>query len=84
MANMPYVEIMSRRECDLCASAPRVVEQAANQGMCTWGSVDVDRDKALLVRYGMDVPVILVNGEEQFRHRVDARALNTLLEAYTC
>jgi len=80
----PHIQIMSRRECGLCDSAKAVVRQAADQGLCTWESKDVDRDKALLIRYGLDVPVVLVNGEERFRHRIDANTLNTILEAYEC
>jgi len=80
----PHIQIMSRRECGLCESAKTVVRQAADRGLCTWESIDVDRDKALLVRYGMDVPVVLVNGAEMFRHRIDADTLNTVLEACEC
>jgi len=72
---------MSRSECGLCESAKAVVERASMHGLCSWECVDVDKDKSLLVRYGMDVPVVLVNGAECFRHRVDADALNTALEA---
>jgi len=53
-------------------------------GLCSWECVDVDKDKSLLVRYGMDVPVVLVNGAECFRHKIDANALNTVLEASKC
>jgi len=81
---MPHIQIMSRRECGLCDSAKAVIRQAADQGLCTWESMDVDRDKALLVRYGMDVPVVLVNGKERLRHRIDADALNTVLGACEC
>jgi len=84
MAGMPHIQIMSRRECGLCDSAKTIVSQAADQGLCTWEIMDVDRDKALLVRYGMDVPVVLVNGEERFRHQIDADALNTILGACEC
>jgi len=84
MANMPHVQIMSRHACGLCESAKAVVRQAAAQGLCTWECVDVDQDKTLLVRYGMDVPVILVNGAERFRHRLDMDTLNMALEACEC
>lgn len=84
MASLPHIQIMSRRECGLCDSAKAVVRQAADQGLCTWEIMDVGRDKALLVRYGMDVPVVLVDGMERFRHRIDADALHTALEACEC
>jgi len=80
----PHVQIMSRRECGLCEPVKTLVKQAADHGLCTWESVDVDQNKALLVRYGMDVPIVLVNGTECFRHRMDQDALDTILEAYAC
>lgn len=80
----PHIQVMSRRQCGLCEAAKRVIKQAAEHGWCTWESVDVDRDKALLLRYGMDVPVVLVNGTEHFRHRIEQEALATVLEAYAC
>ncbi len=80
----PHIQVMSRRECGLCETAKMIVRQAADHGLCTWESVDVDRNKALLVRYGMDVPVVLVNGREHFRHRMEPEALEAILEAYTC
>lgn len=80
----PHVKVMSRHECGLCEAAKTVVRQAASQGLCTWECVDVDRDKALLARYGMDVPVVLVNDAECFRHRLEANALNMVLEACEC
>ncbi len=84
MAGKPHVQVMSRHECGLCESAKTVVGRASARGLCSWECVDVDRDKSLLVRYGMDVPVVLVNGTERFRHKVDADAFNTILEAFRC
>ncbi len=79
-----HLQLMSRRQCCLCDDAKSVVEQAAAQGLCTWEVVDVDRDKALLVRYGNDVPVLLINGEKRFQHRVGFDELHAALEGATC
>jgi len=79
MARLPLVEVMSRRQCPLCDEAKLVVAQAASEGLCDWQAVDVDGDARLLKRYGLDVPVILVNGEVQFRHRLGLPALRRVL-----
>ncbi len=71
---------MSRRECCLCDEAKAVAQAAADEGLCRIEVVDVDRDKALMVRYGMDVPVILIEGEEHARHRLDAAEFRAALE----
>ena len=68
--SLPHLQLLSRSHCCLCDDAKPLLLEAASQGLCTWEVVDVDQDKALLVRYGLDVPVLLLNGEELCRHRV--------------
>ncbi len=75
-----HIKLLTRRQCCLCDDAKSVLETAAGQGLCSWEQVDVDRDKALLVRYGMDVPVLMLDGRELFRHRVTIDALRSALQ----
>jgi len=79
--SQPHIQLLSRHCCGLCEEAQAAVAAAAEQGLCTWETVNVDNDKALLVRYGMDVPVLLANGLEIFRHRVSIEALKASLAA---
>jgi len=79
--SLPHIQLMSRRNCCLCEDARAVVAAAAEAGLCSWETVNVDQDKALLVRFGMDVPVLLVNGKELCRHRVLADDLQASLRA---
>lgn len=83
-ARLAHVQLLGRRECCLCDVAKAVVEKAAKQGLCTWETVNVDSDKALLVKYGNDVPVLLINGEKRFMHRVSPVELSQALEAAAC
>ncbi len=41
--------------------------------------VDVDADPVLKRRFGLDVPVLLLDGTVVCRHRLDARELKRLL-----
>ncbi|MFQ5518888.1 MAG: glutaredoxin family protein [Mariprofundus sp.] len=79
----PHIQLLSRRDCCLCEDAKLVVAALAEQGLCSWETVNVDRDKSLLVRYGMDVPVLLVDGNELVRHRVSETALKLSLLEYS-
>ena len=76
---LPHIQIMTRRECCLCDDAKAVLEVLAADGACTWEPVDVDRDKALLVRFGLDVPVLMLGERELFRHRVSESELKQAL-----
>jgi len=78
---LPHIHLLSRHRCGLCDEARVVLEAVAEQGLCTWEMVNVDADKALLVRYGMDVPVLLVDDVELFRHRVNVQGLTDALVA---
>ncbi len=82
--SVAHVQVMSRRQCCLCDDAKQVVADAAEQGLCTWETVNVDTDKALLVRYGNDVPVLLIDGEKRFEHRVTAEDFRKALEVVAC
>jgi len=75
----PHIQLLSRQNCCLCEDAKLVVSSLEQQGLCSWETVNVDHDKALLIRYGMDVPVLLMDGKELFRHRVTEDALKSIL-----
>ena len=79
MTARPHVRLMSRRGCCLCDEAKTLVEAAAADGLCDWEVVDVDADKTLLLRYGQDVPVLLINGEKCFQHSFAAADLRAVL-----
>jgi len=76
---MPHLQLLGRRQCSLCDDAKVVIEALAAQGLCSWEAVNVDQDKTLLVRYGMHVPVLLMDGQELFRHQVTEAALKSTL-----
>ena len=75
----PHLQLLSRRDCCLCEDAKPVLETLAEQGLCSWETVNVDHDKSLLVKYGMHVPVLMMDGKELFRHRVVEEELKSTL-----
>ena len=77
---LPHIRLMSRQACCLCDDAKAVLKAAAADGLCTWEEVNVDYDKGLLIRYGMDVPVLVLNDRVLFKHRVDREELATALQ----
>ncbi|WP_232726488.1 glutaredoxin family protein [Mariprofundus ferrinatatus] len=70
---------MTRQDCCLCDDAKEVLEAVAAEGLCSWETVDVDRDKALLVRFGLDVPVLMLDDAPVFKHRVTGAELKAVL-----
>ena len=73
------IEIYSRPGCHLCDEAKAVIEPFAARYPLELRVTNVDTDPDLRAAYGTEIPVILINGTEAFRHRVDARALERKL-----
>ena len=76
---LPHIRLMTRRDCCLCDEVKLLLREAAEKALCSWEAVDVDRDKALLVRFGTDVPVLMLGEEVLFKHRVTGSELQSAL-----
>ena len=75
------IEIYSRPGCHLCDEARAVIEGYRDRYSIELRSIDVERSADLESRYGSDIPVVFLNGEEAFRHRVDGNELERKLKA---
>jgi len=72
---------MSRKGCCLCEDAEAAALQMVEKGLCTLTIEDVDRDLGLAARYGVDVPVLLLDGSEIMKHEIRAEPLEALLRS---
>jgi glutaredoxin len=77
------VTILSRPGCHLCEVAKDAMLNAGCEGEFVLEEVNVDEDRALRDRYGIDIPVIFINGVKVFKHRVDAREFKRKLRRLT-
>jgi glutaredoxin len=69
---MHKITIMSKPGCHLCHEAVRVVQNVVGSRIAALiEEVDITSDQDLLEKYRDDIPVILVDGVEKFRHTVD-------------
>ena len=72
--------LISREECGLCDEMHAQLEQLrGRQALPPLHVVDVDGDPELVRRYGLHVPVLLLDGIEVSRHRLDEAELWRLL-----
>jgi hypothetical protein len=81
---MIRLTLYGRADCHLCHEMRRVVDDVVRDagfaGRALVEEVDVDGDPALVRAFGDDVPVLCVNGERAFAHRVRPAALRARLE----
>lgn len=72
--------LVSRAECGLCEEMLAALQRLRGTlPLPALQVVDVDTDPELLRRYGLHVPVLLLDGIEVSRHRLDEAELQRLL-----
>jgi glutaredoxin len=74
---MESAVLYSRQGCHLCDQAAMVL---ARHGV-SFEKIDIGTDPDLVARYGECVPVVVIDGRERFRGRVDELLLKRLLAA---
>ena len=67
-----HVIVYSRPGCHLCDEAKAAIENSGLPDHYTLEEVNIESDDELLKKYKYDIPVITIDGEEAFRHRVDS------------
>ncbi|HEX2030024.1 MAG TPA: glutaredoxin family protein [Actinomycetota bacterium] len=76
---MARVTMYSRRRCGLCDEARSVVLDARHDASFEFEEIFIDEDPALEEAYGLRVPVVAVDGREEFEIAVDGAALRRLV-----
>jgi glutaredoxin len=71
------VVLYTRQGCHLCEDALQMLRRHGLRPEM----VDIDEHPELRQRYDVCVPVVVIDGRERFRGRVDERLLRRLLNA---
>ena len=66
----PQVVIYTRPNCHLCDEAREAIQSAQCSDEYTLEEVNIETDSQLLESYKYDIPVIMINSVEAFRHRL--------------
>lgn len=80
---MIQLTIYSRPGCHLCDDMKTIVTRVA----ASWrepiaiDEVDISTDPGLEARYGIEIPVLLMDGKKVAKYRIDDSALRRLLDA---
>jgi hypothetical protein len=76
-----HVVLYARKGCHLCDTAWEQLQQRQREFGFDLEAVDVDDNPDLGARYGIEVPVVSVNGKVRFRGQVNTVLLDRLLRA---
>lgn len=77
----PHVIVYSRPGCHLCEAAKAAIQSAGCGDRFTLEEINIESDPELLRKYQYDIPVVIIDGAEAFRHRVDVRQFRTRINA---
>ena len=69
-AQKAQVTLYTRPGCHLCDEAKRAMLEALCEELYALREINIDSDPELARRYGWDIPVVLVNGVQTFKHRL--------------
>jgi glutaredoxin len=80
---MIAITIYSRPGCHLCEEMKSAVTRALGRAGADVRveEVDISTDPDLEARYGMEIPVLMVNGKKAAKYRVTDRELTRILSA---
>jgi hypothetical protein len=74
------LQLLSRPDCSLCEEfAGELAQFGLEVALPALAWVDVDSDPLLARRYGLDIPVLLLDGVKVCQHHLDRDELRRLL-----
>ena len=76
---MISVTLYSRPGCHLCDDMKAVVKNVARTIPLSLQEIDISTDAALEAEYGLEIPVLLVEGKKAAKYRIEEGALIRLL-----
>jgi glutaredoxin len=76
--------IYSKPGCHLCEDMKslvhRVVVRESEADQICVDEIDISADRELLDRYGLEIPVLLIDGQKVAKYRVSEQELRRMLE----
>ena len=76
----PHVIVYSRPGCHLCDEARQAISAAGCDEQFTLEEINIESDPDLLTKYKYDIPVVTIDGQEAFRHHVNADEFRELVQ----
>lgn len=69
---MKRVLIYTRPGCHLCDVAKAIIQNAGHTDRFSLDEINIANDPELESQYKFDIPVITIDGEEAFKHKLTA------------
>jgi len=76
---MHRLTLYSKPGCHLCDEMKHVIDTVAARVPLSMDVIDITTDPELLARYGVEIPVLLIDGKKVAKYRVSAEELERRL-----
>jgi len=83
LTTKPHVIFYTKPGCHLCEDARREIERAGCRGQFTFEEVNILSDPELQRRYGVDIPVVLINGTHAFKHQLTSKDFRRAIRRFS-
>ncbi len=77
---MNVLTLYSRPGCHLCDEMKAVIARVARTVPLTLTEIDISRDPELDARYGLEIPVLEIEGRKAAKYRISDEELTRLLQ----
>ena len=78
---VPNLLIYSKPDCHLCNEMKTVVKHVAgSRAGVTVTEIDITTDPMLVDRYGLEIPVLMIDGRKVAKYRITEKELRRILE----
>ena len=79
----PLLKFYTKENCQLCDVAFRIVERAAEKLKFTLETIDITQSDDLMMKYGIEIPVIEIDGNLEFKNEVNEKELLRSIRKYS-
>jgi len=80
-ANRHTVNFYTKEGCHLCEVALEIIDLVAEKIDFQFNSIDITKDEELMTKFDIEIPVIEIDKEIVFVHKVDKQKLISILKS---
>ena len=80
-ANRNTVNFYTKEGCHLCEVALEIIDLIAEKIDFQFNSIDITKDEELMMKFDLEIPVIEIDKEIVFVHKVDKQKLISILKS---
>ncbi len=80
-ANRHTVNFYTKEGCHLCEVALEIIDLVAEKIDFQFNSIDITKDEELMMKFDLEIPVIEIDKEIVFVHKVDKQKLISILKS---